>query len=38
VGAPQVDLLNIQGLRFAEDNDSAKLGERGAAFEVVTGP
>jgi len=38
VGAPQVDLLNIQGLRYAEDNDSAKLGERGAAFEVVTGP
>ena len=33
---PQVDLFNIQGLRYAEDNDSVRLGEHGAAFEVVT--
>lgn len=33
---PQVDLFNIQGLRYAEDNDSVNLAERGAAFEVVT--
>jgi ureidoglycolate hydrolase len=37
VSDPQVDLFNIQGLRYAEDNDSVKLAERDAAFEVVTG-
>ena len=36
VSDPQVDLFNIQGLRYSEDNDCAKLGERGAAFEVIT--
>ena len=36
VSDPQVDLFNIQGLRYAEDNDCARLGERGAAFEVIT--
>ena len=36
VGDPQVDLLNVQGLRYAEDNDSAALAGRGFAFEVVT--
>jgi ureidoglycolate hydrolase len=37
VSDPQVDLFNIQGLRYAEDNDNVKLATRGAAFEVVTG-
>jgi ureidoglycolate hydrolase len=35
--APQVDLFNVQGLRYREDNDCAPLAELGAAFEVVTG-
>jgi ureidoglycolate hydrolase len=37
VSDPQVDLFNIQGLRYPEDNDNVKLAERGAAFEVITG-
>jgi ureidoglycolate hydrolase len=37
VSDPQVDLFNIQGLRYAEDNDSVELAGRNAAFEVVTG-
>jgi ureidoglycolate hydrolase len=32
----QVDLFNIQGLRYSEDNDSVKLDERGAAVEIIT--
>jgi len=36
VSDPQVDLLNVQGRRYAEDNDSVQLAARGAAFEVVT--
>jgi hypothetical protein len=31
-----VQLLNVQGLRYTEDNDSVDLAERtGAALEVV---
>jgi ureidoglycolate hydrolase len=37
VSDPQVDLFNIQGWRYAEDNDNVKLAGRGAAFEVVMG-
>lgn len=37
VSEPQVDLFNVQGLRYAEDNTCVRLGEIGAAFEVVTG-
>lgn len=37
VRSPQVDLFNIQGLRWAEDDDSVKLSERGMAFEVTVG-
>jgi hypothetical protein len=37
VSDPQVDLFNIQGLRYAEDNDNVKLAERDAAFEVIPG-
>lgn len=33
---PQVDLFNVQGLRYAEDNNCAELGRYGAAFEVAT--
>jgi hypothetical protein len=36
VSDPQVDLFNVQGLRYVEDNDSVQLAERGAAFEVLT--
>jgi ureidoglycolate hydrolase len=32
--APRVDMLNVQGLRYAEDNDCCRLGEVGAAVEV----
>jgi ureidoglycolate hydrolase len=37
VSDPQVDLFNIQGLRYADDNDNVRLADRGAAFEVITG-
>ncbi|HUB70632.1 MAG TPA: ureidoglycolate lyase [Acidimicrobiales bacterium] len=37
VGSPQVDLFNIQALRWADDDDSVKLTERGMAFEVTVG-
>jgi ureidoglycolate hydrolase len=33
---PQVDLFNVQGLRYAEDNTCVRLDKLGAAFEVVT--
>jgi ureidoglycolate hydrolase len=36
VGAERVDLYNIQGLRYAEDNDSIDLGAAGRAIEVIT--
>jgi hypothetical protein len=37
VSDPQVDLFNLQGLRWAEDDDNIKLADRGAEFEVITG-
>lgn len=37
VGAPRVDMLNVQGLRYAEDNDCCRLDAVGASVEVVTG-
>ena len=33
---PQVDLYNIQGLRYPEDNDFVKLGDQGMACEIIT--
>lgn len=36
VSDPQVDMFNVQGLRYGEDNTCARLAERGAAFTVVT--
>lgn len=36
VSEPQVDMFNVQGLRYAEDNTCASLAQLGAAFEVVT--
>ena len=37
IDEPQVDLFNLQGLRWAEDDDNVKLGDHGAEFEVITG-
>jgi ureidoglycolate hydrolase len=37
VGAPRVDMLNVQGLRYAEDNDCCPLAAVGASVEVLTG-
>jgi ureidoglycolate hydrolase len=34
---PSVRLFNVQGLRYAEDNDSADLAEAGTAVEVGLG-
>lgn len=36
IGAPRVDMLNVQGLRYAEDNDCCRLAEVGASVEVIT--
>lgn len=36
IGAPRVEMLNVQGLRYAEDNDCCRLAEVGASVEVVT--
>ncbi|MCU1490875.1 MAG: uncharacterized protein JWM85_2280 [Acidimicrobiaceae bacterium] len=38
VGAERVDLYNVQGIRYAEDNDGIDLAARGETFEVVTDP
>ena len=35
VSAPRVDMLNVQGRRYAEDNDCCQLGAVGASVEVV---
>ncbi len=35
VGAPAVRLFNVQGRRYAEDNEMADLGARGLAVDVV---
>ena len=37
VNTPRVDMLNVQGLRYAEDNDCCPLGPVGASVEVLTG-
>jgi Ureidoglycolate lyase len=36
IDAPRVDMLNVQGRRYAEDNDCCRLGEVGAGVEVRT--
>jgi ureidoglycolate hydrolase len=36
VGEPRVDMLNVQGLRYAEDNDCCRLADLGASVEVIT--
>jgi len=35
IGAPSVELFNVQGLRYAEDNDSVDLGALGAPLDVL---
>jgi ureidoglycolate hydrolase len=35
VSEPRVDLFNVQGLRYAEDNEEINLAELGLATEVV---
>jgi ureidoglycolate hydrolase len=34
VSEPRVEMYNVQGLRYAEDNDCARLGQIGASVEV----
>ncbi len=36
VSAPRVDMLNVQGLRYAEDNDCCRVADIGASVEVLT--
>ena len=36
VSEPRVDLYNVQGLRYAEDNDEVNLAQLGLVTEVVT--
>jgi ureidoglycolate hydrolase len=36
VSQPRVDLLNVQGLRYAEDNDMTDLSALGMTAEIVT--
>jgi ureidoglycolate hydrolase len=35
VGAEQVDMFNVQGMRYREDNDCARLAPLGATVEAV---
>ncbi len=35
IDAPQVDMFNVQGLRYAEDNDRMDLGSAGVELDVV---
>jgi ureidoglycolate hydrolase len=35
VSQPRVEMLNVQGLRYAEDNDCCDLGSLGASAEVL---
>jgi hypothetical protein len=35
VSAPRVDMLNVQGLRYAKDNECCRLGDIGASVEVI---
>jgi hypothetical protein len=37
VGAPSVELFNIQGLRYREDNERADLGHLGSPVDVLIG-
>lgn len=37
VSGPRVEMYNVQGLRYAEDNDCARLDRVGASVEVLTG-
>ena len=37
VGAPRVEMLNVQGRRYAEDNECCRLADIGASVEVITG-
>ncbi|MHB1987128.1 MAG: ureidoglycolate lyase [Acidimicrobiales bacterium] len=37
VGSSRVDLFNVQSLRYAEDNDCARLDQLRASLEIVTG-
>ncbi|SRR5579875_77008 len=37
VGAPRVEMYNVQGLRYAEDNDCVRLDRVGASVQVLTG-
>lgn len=37
VSAPSVSLFNVQGLRYAEDNDAADLASAGTSVEVALG-
>jgi ureidoglycolate hydrolase len=36
VSAPRVEMLNVQGLRYAEDNECRRLADIGASVEVIT--
>lgn len=36
VSDPRVEMLNVQGLRYAEDNDCCRLADVGASVEVLT--
>jgi ureidoglycolate hydrolase len=36
VSEPRVEMYNVQGLRYAEDNDCARLDQIGASVEVIT--
>ena len=36
ISEPRVDLYNVQGLRYAEDNDCCRLADLGASVEVIT--
>jgi ureidoglycolate hydrolase len=36
VSEPRVDMLNVQGLRYAEDNECCRLADIGASVEVIT--
>ena len=37
VGATSVELFNVQGLRYREDNERADLGALGAPVDIVLG-
>jgi len=37
VGGPSVELFNVQGMRYREDNERADLGRLGATVDVLVG-